>query len=165
MKAITSAYDMDSALDAWARTYGNPHGRTLRGHTVALRGGGVFSMEAYRRAQANGTAWMESRLTSMVDFIRAGRRPGSREYKKAGRTAKSYILQEAEATARNAKVAWCHANGLRVTDLQHDGIMVGELPGHLTCEHVTHALSRAASDACGYHVVVEGAHVGPQYVS
>ena len=153
-KAITSAYDMDSALDAWARTYGNPHGRTLRGHTVALRGGGVFSMEAYRRAQASGTAWMESRLTSMVDFIRAGRRPGSREYKKAGRTAKSYVLQEAEATARNAKVAWCYANGLRVTDLQHDGIMVaGIQPGSEL--DVAAGMEAAAKAACGFDVGVD----------
>ena len=119
-----------------------------------MQGGGVFSMEAYRRAQASGTAWMEGRLTSMVDFIRAGRRPGSREYKKAGRTAKSYVLQEAEATARNAKVAWCYANGLRVTDLQHDGIMVaGIQPGSEL--DVAAGMEAAAKAACGFDVGVD----------
>ena len=75
-------------------------------------------------------------------------------YKKAGRTAKSYILQEAEATARNAKVAWCHANGLRVTDLQHDGIMVAGIePGSEL--DVTAGMEAAATAACGFGVGVD----------
>ena len=106
-KAITSAFDLDSSLDSWRGRYGNSHGRTLRGFSVQLPDGTRFSVEGYRQAQSRGTAWMERRLGAMVEFIREGKKPGSRDFKKAGRTAKSYILQEAECTARNAKIAWC----------------------------------------------------------
>ena len=93
MKAVTNAFDMDSALDAWTRRYGNPHGRTLRGHTVALPDGTPFSLQAYRAAQVHTTAWMAARLQSMVALIQSLRKVGSPEHTKAPRTAKSFILQ------------------------------------------------------------------------
>ena len=154
MKAVTNAFDMDSALDAWTRRYGNPHGRTLRGHTVALPDGTPFSLQAYRAAQVHTTAWMAARLQSMVALIQSLRKVGSPEHTKAPRTAKSFILQEAEATARNAKIAWCDTHGKRVLSLQHDGILVADIaPG--SEPQVAAEMSAAATAACGYNVKVE----------
>ena len=153
-KAITSAFDMDSSLDSWRGRYGNPHGRTLRGFSVRLSDGTQFSVEGYRQAQSRGTAWMERRLGAMIEFIREGKKPGSRDFKKAGRTAKSYVLQEAECTARNAKIAWCRSRGLRVTDLQHDGVVVaGISPGEE--EEAARGMGEAATVACGFQVEVD----------
>ena len=42
---------------------------------------------------------------------------------------KSYVLQEAEACAREAKMAWATREGIRVMNLQHDGIITGSLGG------------------------------------
>ena len=68
---------------------------------------------------------------------------------------KSYLLQEAEATARAAKCAWCEHHGFRVLSLQHDGIVLGAPPAGQTWADVEQALTAAASHACGYPVVVE----------
>ena len=92
----------------------------------------------------------------MVEFIREGKKPGSRDFKKAGRTAKSYVLQEAECTARNAKihVSWCQSRGLRVTNLQHDGVVVaGIAPGEE--EEAGRGMGEAATVACGFQVEVD----------
>ena len=75
---------------------------------------------------------------------------------------KSYLLQEAEATAREAKVAWFEANDVRVMGMQHDGVLVEEEPWDDTCVQMgfdmgTQALvSTAASGACGFEVAVVG---------
>ena len=64
----------------------------------------------------------------MVSFIERGAKT-QHERRKAERTAKSYVLQEAEAASRNAKTEWCRNNGLGVEDLQHDGIVVVGVEG------------------------------------
>jgi hypothetical protein len=154
-KGVTSAFDMDSGIDAWKKKYGDPHGRTLRGLVIPLRGGGGFSVEGYHRALASGTKWMASRLGSMVKFIEKGAKT-QRERRKAEKTAKSYVLQEAEAASRNAKIGWCRANGLDVADLQHDGIVVvGVDDTEEARERAAKGMARAASEACGYEVGVE----------
>ena len=66
MKTSTNGFDMDSALDAWARKYDNPYGRTLRGHKVALPDGRTFSLQDYWVAQSKTTAWMAARLPGMI---------------------------------------------------------------------------------------------------
>ena len=43
---------------------------------------------------------------------------------KADKTLQAYLLQEAEATSRAAKIRWCQQKGLEVANLQHDGIFV-----------------------------------------
>ena len=77
---------------------------------------------------------------------------------------KSYLLQEAEAVSRGAKMAWCEQNRVRVTSLQHDGIMVAELPQGLSAEEVAEQLTIAATSASGFEVVVEAASLYPAVV-
>ena len=68
---------------------------------------------------------------------------------------KSYLLQEAEATSRAAKMAWCAERGLNVVSLQHDGIVIDALPDGLSADEAAELMSSAASRAAGYEVVVE----------
>jgi hypothetical protein len=98
---------------------------------------------------------MAARLGSMVRFIERGAKT-QHERRKAERTAKSYVLQEAEAASRNAKIGWCRANGLDVADLQHDGIVViGVEDMEEGRRQAAEGMARAASRACGYEVGVE----------
>ena len=111
--------------------------------------------QGYHRALASGTRWMAARLGSMVRFIERGAKT-QHERRKAERTAKSYVLQEAEAASRNAKIGWCRANGLDVADLQHDGIVVvGVEDTEEARKRAAEGMARAASRACGYEVGVE----------
>ena len=60
---------------------------------------------------------------------------------KVALTAKSYFLQEAEGLSRQAKVAWAMRRGdARVTNLQHDGIVV-ELPEGMEAGDVQRGMS------------------------
>ena len=68
---------------------------------------------------------------------------------------KSYVLQEAEACAREAKMAWAARAGIRVMNLQHDGIVTGSLGGRQSQE-VAQGMQEAASHACGHEVQVKG---------
>ena len=68
---------------------------------------------------------------------------------------KSYLLQEAEAVSRAAKVAWCEAQGLRVVNLQHDGILVSGLPEGLDPHETAELMSTAAASRAGYEVIVK----------
>eukprot|EP00966_Prymnesium_polylepis_P083907 1942753-Prymnesium_polylepis.3 len=76
------------------------------------------------------------------------------------RRVNSYLLQEAEAVSRAAKMAWCAEHALRVINLQHDGIVVYGLPDGATQQDVERDLSAAASAASGYQVVVEAESIG-----
>ena len=68
-------------------------------------------------------------------------------------TLKSYVLQEAEAVGREAKIRAAAALGLRVVSLQHDGVAVlGEVEERQA--DVAASLSDAVSLACGYGVKV-----------
>ena len=75
--------------------------------------------------------------------------PGTSQRAKAKLTAKSYILQEAEAASRAAKIRWCRAEGIEVSSLQHDGIMMGGIQESDEARVAT-GLSQAATAACGY---------------
>ena len=68
---------------------------------------------------------------------------------------KSYVLQEAEACAREAKMAWATREGIRVMNLQHDGIVTGSLGGRQSQE-VARGMQEAASHASGHEVQVKG---------
>jgi hypothetical protein len=144
---------MDSGLDAWKKRAGAATGVTLRGLRLNLRDGSTFSLEDYRRASAGVTEWMAKRSASMVDLIRSVSAPGTSQRTKAKLTAKSYILQEAEAASRAAKIRWCRAEGIEVSSLQHDGIMMGGIRESDEAR-VAAGLSQAATAACGYEVVV-----------
>ena len=68
-------------------------------------------------------------------------------------TLKSYLLQEAEAVSREAKLAAAAVGGLRVVGLQHDGIaLVGMRDGEEA--GVAGRLSAASTAACGYTTTV-----------
>ena len=116
MKVITNGYDMDSGVDAWqnmARLGGNPRRRSLRRKWMTLPNGLRYSLEEYRNEQIQGTRWMSSRASATLEFVRRMRAPGSAQYAKAEKTVKSYLLQEAEAASREAKMATvvCAARG------------------------------------------------------
>ena len=88
-----------------------------------------------------------ARMLAMLKTRAAG---SKKKEEKVERTLKSYLLQEAEATSRGAKVAWLKENGVKVMNLQHDGIFVEGLPEGLQMEEVAERLSEVATKACGY---------------
>ena len=92
----------------------------------------------------------------MVDMIKAmpGKRKNGRPVR-APLREKSYILQEAEAAARGAKVGWCVGIGAEVTNLQHDGVVV-KCPDNVRPGDAALAMAEIASIVCGYEVVVVG---------
>ena len=103
---------------------------TLSGVNI-LVGRRVFSLEAYRAELTAAAAWMADRAGSMLDYVsqedcRSGKEKGKRKRKRTppSLTLKSFVLQEAEAVGREAKIRAASALGLRVVNLQHDGIVV-----------------------------------------
>ena len=167
MKFVMNAWDMDAGERIWVKEYGNPHNRTLNGVTVGLPGNKHFSMQAYRAETAGATRWIAAHAPSAIDFLTQPRPMRVRRTRRTRRKdpalqLKSYLLQEAEATAREAKVAWFEANDVRVMGMQHDGVLVEEEPWDDACVQMgfdmgTQALvSAAASEACGFEVAVVG---------
>ena len=80
--------------------------------------------------------------------------------KDVGLRVKSYLLQEAEAVSRAAKMEWCAQHGVRVVSIQHDGVVVASIPHGWSAKEMAEQLGMAASGACGYEVVVEGKWIG-----
>ena len=92
----------------------------------------------------------------MLAYVTQSMSPADRRQgKKPELRLKSYLLQEAEAVSRAAKVAWASEHGVRVTSLQHDGVMLDSLPDGLEADEVAEQLGMCASRAAGYEVVVE----------
>ena len=153
MKATTNAYDMDAGANIWERRFGNPRKRTLRGVTKTLSDGTRFSMEAYQKAQEGSTDWLWLQAGGALrSFMK---RSYQQDERKRRLRWKSYVLQEAEACAREAKLAWAARAGIRVLNLQHDGIVTGSLGGRQSQE-VAQGMQEAASHACGHEVQVKG---------
>ena len=132
---------------------------TLKGASV-WAGGRDFSLEAYRSELAAAAAWMAQRAGSMMEYIG---QEDHRERKKKGKqrrrrappslTLKSFVLQEAEAVGREAKIRAAASLGLRVVNLQHDGIVVmGVREGRQ--EVVEDVMSEAVTASCGYEARV-----------
>jgi hypothetical protein len=164
MKAIINGYDMDSGVDAWAKLYGNPDRKTLRGTRLQLPDGTRYSFESYRHAQVACTAWMAQQSARMLQLVESTMTASDRQKgKDPAKRLKSYLLQEAEAVARAAKMEWCEAHGVQVMGQQHDGIMVAHWPDSLGLggDALAEQLSMAASAACGYEVQVAASCVGP----
>ena len=166
MKCVMNAWDMDASEDIWIRKFGNPHGRTLAGVTEAIPGG-TFSMQAYRAETAGATRWMAEHAPAVMDYLRQPRPWRTKRSRRAKRedprlVLKSYLLQEAEATAREAKVAWFEANDMRVMGMQHDGVLVESEPWDDVFVQmgfdmgVQDQVTRAAEEACGFEVKVVG---------
>ena len=157
MKMVTNGFDMDSKLDAWAKKFGNPHNRTLKGRKEwrFTDGGASYSLEEYWREQQQGTAWMSARQADMIEMIQDYHaRTARTEKKRPELTAKSYTLQSIEACSREAKLAWCARNGFRVMSLQHDGVLVAGGPS-TNWAILGRALTGASRLACGYRTEVE----------
>ena len=81
-------------------------------------------------------------------------------------TLKSYLLQEAEAVSREAKLRYMEQfdSNTRVVSLQHDGIAIAgvpSVPGHEGYYErcLATGLTEWASQAAGYPVPVEVARV------
>ena len=155
MKSVINGIDMDSGLDAWVAKYGNPQGKSLKGKRVHLSGGTVYALEDYQRAQRQGTTELAAASPRMLAYVTEHMKPSERaRANKPALRMKSYLLQEAEAVSREAKVNWCREQGLRVLNLQHDGIFVESLPAGLAAAEVAELLGAAASRAAGYEVIV-----------
>ena len=158
MKGVINGFDMDSGLDAWKKKKGADIGKTLRGYeiTIGKKGERTFSLEKYRKAQAQSTQWMADRSTRMVEYLQSRVETGTTSWRKASLTTKSYLLQEAEAMSRLAKAEWCREKGLEVTSLQHDGIMI-DMKANMY-EEASKGMSAAATKTCRYtvEVVVKG---------
>ena len=161
MKVITNGYDMDSGVDAWQhmpKLGGNPRCRSLRRKWMTLPNGIRFSLEEYRNEQVQGTRWMNSRATATLEFVRRMRQPGSAQYAKAEKTVKSYLLQEAEAASREAKMAWCVQHGVRVMSQQHDGVLCAPAEGRAWMD-LARELTAASREWCGFEVDVEAKQI------
>ena len=155
MKATTNAFDMDASPNIWAKRFGNPAGRTLVGVKKTLSDGSKFSMEEYQSAQEGGTDWLwDNAGTGLKSFLKRSY-PKADERKRRLRW-KSYVLQEAEAVAREAKLAWCARHEVRVMSLQHDGIVTGKLGEGWDEESAAHAMQEEATQACGLEGQVKG---------
>ena len=162
MKAIINGFDMDSGLEAWGKQYDNPDGKKLKGTQLTLGCGTPYALESYHKAQRKGTEWVAANSKRMLELVEQCMKPGERTHAgKAALRVKSYLLQEAEAVSRGAKDAWCREHGVRVLNLQHDGIMIGsDLPNELSADEVAELMGAAATRAAGYEVVVTAERVG-----
>ena len=89
-----------------------------------------------------------------LEFIRKCNRKGDKR-KDPKLTWKSYLLQEAEATSREAKIRWCVANGKKVFGLQHDGIVVQSGDDASEETAMAAAMEVAATKEAGYSVKIK----------
>ena len=97
----------------------------------------------------------------MMDFVAACMSQSDRNQKKRPiLRVMSYLLQEAEAVSRNAKIKWCEANGVEVLNLQHDGVVGYGLPSGKSEHDVAAEMAMVATVACGFKVDVEAAPLG-----
>ena len=128
--------------------------------STQTRAGSASRVEEYRAELAKSAAWMVERAGSMREYLAQQDR---RERKKKGKkrrqrssptlTLKSYVLQEAEAVGREAKLRTATAMGLRVVSLQHDGVAICGIDLDAT-DRVEAAMSEAVTLSCGYRMTV-----------
>ena len=155
MKGAMSALDNNGGLDAWRKK--NPSTKSLRGMKHTLPNGVKFTCQAYKEEQTAGTAqaMVESaRALQYLERLWAHKPKRENTERKRQNTWKSYMLQEAEAASREAKLSWCWQNEVRVVSLQHDGVQV-EASGEEDMERIAKGIARAATAACGYTVKID----------
>ena len=116
MKCVINGIDMDSGLDAWKAKYGDSQGRSLVGKQVRLACNRLYSLESYQHAQRRGTTWMAAASPRMLEFVKESMTSTERQKKDPALRLKSYLLQEAEAVSRAAKLAWCKEHGVNVVE-------------------------------------------------
>jgi hypothetical protein len=95
MEGVINGFDMDSGLDAWRKKKEADSGKSLKGYEIAIRKEGekTFSLERYRKAQARSTEWMAGGSARMVEYLQSRVEEGTRSWRKASLTTKSYLLQ------------------------------------------------------------------------
>ena len=155
MKGAMSALDNNGGLDAWRKK--NPSAKSLRGVKHALPNGVTFTCHAYKEEQTAGTAQAmaeSQRALQYLDRLWTHKTKRENTERKRQNTWKSYVLQEAEAASREAKLSWCWQNDVRVVSLQHDGVQV-EAAGEAEMERIARGIAKAASAACGYAVKID----------
>ena len=150
------AYDMGASLDFWRRDNPEAIVQTLRECRV-LAGRRIFSMVGYRDELAEAGVRMAERADSMLDYLsqqdswakktRKGTR--RRAQSRPEVTLRSYLLQEAEAVGREAKLTTVGAMGLRVVNLQHDGVAIEGVQEGGEGELIAR-LGRSVTRATGY---------------
>ena len=166
VKELFNALDNDGEVGAWRRRCARD-GHAVRGATSAagasvdLGGGVMFNLAAYAQSREALTdefaRLMPAMVTYVQDFLRAHDKA---RVCRAELTAKSYFLQEAEGLSRQAKVAWAARRGdARVTNLQHDGIVV-ELPEGMDAKAMEAGMSLACTAVLGYGQPVEEKELG-----
>ena len=76
MKGVINGFDMDSGLDAWRKKKEADTGKTLKGYEIVIgkEGEKTFSLEKYRKAQAQSTQWMADRSARMVECLQSSGR-------------------------------------------------------------------------------------------
>ena len=153
---------MPRAKTSWS-TQGRHEGRTIGGvklqvGVTATSPGIWFKPSDYWQAQRASTRWMWEKAGVELREYFEKLRPRATTAANMG-AWKSYVLQEAEATGRNAKIKWAAAEGIKVLSVQHDGVILGRVGRDDADEEEGEALgeelSRAVSAAVGYQARVK----------
>ena len=113
-----------------------------------------FHLKKYVEAQPARTAWLAEQIPRALAYIKRIHDLTYERRKVPERTLKSYVLQEAEARSRNAKIDWAREGGHAVYNLQHDGVVIG-ITDPVQAAAAAQALTRVCRRACGYSQPVE----------
>ena len=154
MKGAFSALDNDGGINAWAKRF--PSKNTLAGVKKRLKNGVIFNVSTYKKEQEDSTVAAMQRSERAIQYLGRlweGKTKGASIERKKRTTLKSYLLQEAEATSREAKLRWGWENRIRIISLQHDGV-VAIVQGNTQTEEVAKGMAAAASVECKFDVKV-----------
>jgi hypothetical protein len=97
---------------------------------------------------------MAGRAPAAMELVTKAAKAKSTTLHKARLAWQSYVLQEAEATARYHKMEWCATHGKEVLSLQHDGIVVNK-QGRKHGREAAEEMSRHVETAARYPVRVK----------
>ena len=107
MKGAFSALDNDGGINAWAKRF--PSKKTLAGVQKRLKNGFIFNVSTYKKEQEESTGAAMQRSERAIQYLGRlweGKTKGTSTERKKRTTLKSYLLQETEATSREAKLRW-----------------------------------------------------------
>jgi ribonuclease HI len=154
MKQLFNSLDNDGGISAWRRKFGVAADRQARNLRIDVGAGRTFSLPEYERSREELTTEFEERMPGMTRFVQRWQAAHHVRGKTPALTAKNYLLQEAEAISRSAKIEYARVRGdLPVYNLQHDGVIMGS--AGRTTEEVRAGLQEASSRALGYAQPVE----------
>ena len=155
MKAVMNAMDNDGGLASWRKQWPSAPGHTLAGWQAELGQGVQFEPSRYRKEQEDTTAGAMKDSPRALQYLqRLWQGKAGKQDARSRRVAwKSYMLQEAEAASREAKLRWCQERGVRVVSLQHDGV-VAMVSGQEALAEAAEGMARAATASSGFEVTV-----------